>query len=232
MNPPTNRNLAQLREMVHAIAKHGHSPGERLLALHQRCRAVLSDSERAWCDRLLLGLPASVPATTGNVLYTRRSVRRWTKQPVGDGDLLALAEAARWAPSGCNRQPIELAAVRRADTIRSIATARRQQFIAGAPCVLAVAVLMDSYKASAEYFALLDTGAAVQNILLAAEQLALGACWVNMSPAEPGFAAVHELLGATAPYRITSLVAVGHPAEQPQPPGRKGMRLYHETLCT
>ena len=225
---PTVRDFARLRELVHAIGKHGNKPGEALLSLYPKCKPFLSDSERAWCERVAFGSSVSSHVANGNVLFTRRSVRRWTEQPIGDGDLHAMAEAARWAPSGCNRQPIELVAIRQRETIEAIASARRQPFIAGAPCVLAVVVAMESYKANAEYFALLDTGAAVQNMLLAAEQHALGACWVNMAPTEPGFAAVHAMLGTPEHYRIASLVAVGHPAEHPYPPGRKGMQIHAE----
>jgi F420 biosynthesis protein FbiB-like protein len=42
---------------------------------------------------------------TADLIRTRRSIRRYTDQPVSRAQLHALLEAARWAPSAHNRQP-------------------------------------------------------------------------------------------------------------------------------
>jgi nitroreductase len=224
----TVRELAHLRELVHSTEKYARQGGKIANKLYERCKGLLSDNEIEWCERILFNQPTKTIALSKNILYTRRSIRKWTSQPINDDTLCVLAEAARWAPSGCNRQPIELVAIRNCDTIKKIAIAKRQPFVTNAPCVLAIFVTMNSYGGSEEYFAGLDSGAATQNILIAAEQLGLGACWVNMSPKESGFADMHKLLIIPEPCRITTLIAIGYPAEHPQPPGRKNMVIHYE----
>jgi nitroreductase len=69
----------------------------------------------------------------------------------------------------------------------------------------------------------LSVAMAVQNLLLAASALGLGAC-VLTAPL-----LAHEVVAQTlrvpAGFEVTCLVAVGHPAESPEPPRRK--RLEH-----
>jgi coenzyme F420-0:L-glutamate ligase / coenzyme F420-1:gamma-L-glutamate ligase len=57
-------------------------------------------SMEASSDPLTLLSPA-----VGQLIRGRRSVRRYQPQPVPQAALLALLEAARWAPSAHNRQP-------------------------------------------------------------------------------------------------------------------------------
>ena len=38
-------------------------------------------------------------------LFQRRSIRKYTDAPLSRDDLVTMLEAARWAPSGSNRQP-------------------------------------------------------------------------------------------------------------------------------
>lgn len=67
--------------------------------------------------------------------------------------------------------------------------------------------------------ALASTAAAIQNLLLAAHALGLGACWMTgplLAEKELG-----ELLEAPRGWRVTALVPVGHPAAIPDPPPRR-----------
>jgi len=172
-------NLAMLRERIHAADKHPKEVNRTLLDAYAASKACLSADERRWCERVLFGR-AGVEQPMGGVMFTRRSVRRYTGEEVCDRDIDSLLEAARWAPSSCNRQPIEIVSVSDPERIQLIAEVRRQPFVAKANRVLAVVVDMESYQTDANYFALLDAGAAIQNMLLAAEAAGLGACWVNM----------------------------------------------------
>ena len=70
-----------------------------------------------------------------------------------------------------------------------------------------------------EESALASTAAAIQNLLLAAHSLGLGACWMTgplLAEEE-----LRELLAAPRGWRLTALVPVGHPAEVPDPPPRR-----------
>jgi len=67
---------------------------------------------------------------------------------------------------------------------------------------------------------LLGVGAAVQNLLLAAHALGLGACWMT-APVTFAQKELEELLQPEEGYRIISLVPVGRPTKERRGPGRK-----------
>lgn len=64
-------------------------------------------------------------------------------------------------------------------------------------------------------------GAAVQNLLLAAHNLGLGACWF----CAPAFCkdTVREALGIPSGVEPQALIAMGYPAEKPMEPPRKAV---------
>jgi coenzyme F420-0:L-glutamate ligase / coenzyme F420-1:gamma-L-glutamate ligase len=51
------------------------------------------------------GALALLSPAVGQLIRSRRSIRRYQPRPVPQAELLALLEAARWAPSAHNRQP-------------------------------------------------------------------------------------------------------------------------------
>lgn len=54
------------------------------------------------------------------IIYNRRSVRKFTDQPVSDEDLLLILEAGRWAPSGEDAQPWRFIIVRDEERRKSL----------------------------------------------------------------------------------------------------------------
>jgi nitroreductase len=67
----------------------------------------------------------------------------------------------------------------------------------------------------------LSVAMAVQNLLLAAPTLGLGACVLTAPLAVPE--ALRGTLEVPPGFDITCLVAVGYPAESPEPPRRKSL---------
>ncbi len=61
---------------------------------------------------------------------------------------------------------------------------------------------------------ILSVGAAVENMLLAAEEMGLGACWMN----DPVVAEkeINELMNAPDGHRLMSVIPVGKPAYKPR----------------
>lgn len=60
------------------------------------------------------------------LVRTRRSVRRFKKDPIPDEDIKKIIEAARWAMSGANGQPWEFIVVKDATTRLAIAEIMRE----------------------------------------------------------------------------------------------------------
>ena len=119
------------------------------------------------------------------VIAKRRSVRHFnTKLAVSDEDVRALLEAAVTAPTAGNIQPWRFVVVRSAEARERLAAALHQRWATAAPVVIVVCV--DPRPCAARYgdrgemlYAIQDTAAAVENILLAAVDRGLASCWIG-----------------------------------------------------
>jgi nitroreductase len=150
-------------------------------------------------------------------IYTRRSVRDFTADPVDRETVLELLKAGSWAPSGLNNQPWRFVVVsdrgRRCELAR---LTRYSRIIEDAP--VAIAVFIDRtamYHDTKDHQAI---GACVQNMLLAAHGLGLGAVWLG--EILKNAAAVAGLLDVPGTMELMAVVAVGHPAS----PGQRSTR--------
>jgi nitroreductase len=148
-------------------------------------------------------------------IKTRRSVRRYTSQPIPDEVLEDIIDCARLAPSARNQQPWAFVVITDPEVRGRIAQeAQKGRFIAGAPACVAVFCRIE---ASAP---LQDACAAVENILLAAHAYGIGSCWVN-SYHKGHSATVAALLGCPRDMELAALVALGYPEEIPSAPEKR-----------
>jgi nitroreductase len=151
-------------------------------------------------------------------IYTRRSVRDFTAVPVDRETVLEILKAGSWAPSGLNNQPWRFVVVSGRDRRCELAKLTRySRIIENAP--VAIAVFIDRtamYHDTKDHQAI---GACVQNMLLAAHGLGLGAVWLGEILRNA--AAVAGLLDVPGTMELMAVVAVGHPASAAQRPERK-----------
>ena len=153
-----------------------------------------------------------------SAIYGRRSVREFSPEPVAEDAVREVLRAASWAPSGLNNQPWRFAVVRDAGLRGKLATQTRYgRIIEAAPVV--VAVFLDSeatYHATKDHQAM---GACLQNLLLAAHALGLGAVWLG--EILKNAAAVRDVLELPERYELMAVVALGHPARGGQTSQRR-----------
>lgn len=158
-----------------------------------------------------------------DVVKARRSVRHFnTRLAVTDEDVLALLEAAVLAPSAGNIQPWRFFVLRSAESRERLVRALSQRWVAAAPVVIVVAVdprpCAARYGERGEYlYAIQDTAAAVENILLAAVDRGLASCWVGAFDDR----AVAEAIGATPPVTPVAVLPIGYSAESGGRPARR-----------
>ena len=164
----------------------------------------------------------------------RRSIRAFTDEKVSEKDVERLIDAARWAPSAGNTQPLELVVVKDKEMKRKLSEAAlNQTFIQKAPVVIVVCA--DLNRSSRGYgsrgkhlYSLQDTAAATENILLAAQELGLATCWVGAFREKE----VAKAVKAPRNLRPVAIVPVGHPAERPVAPPKRSVNeiVYYETF--
>lgn len=143
-------------------------------------------------------------------LNTRRSIRKFTDEPVADGDLRAVLEAAMMAPSAGNAQPWQFVVIRDRDTLAKVTSIN--PYAAMAPkSPVSVLVCGDlSLEKFAGYW-VQDCSAAIQNLLLAAHGSGLGAVWTGIYPMQDRVDGFRQLLGLPEHVVPLGLVVLGHP---------------------
>lgn len=111
-------------------------------------------------------------------ILSRRSVRRYTTEPIRNEDLQTIWKSAIAAPSGKNGQPWRFKAITDGLLIRQISLLSPQNtWVRLSPCL--IAVFLDK---SCSYDHLKDVqscGAVMQNMLLCAHALNMGSCWIG-----------------------------------------------------
>ena len=152
-------------------------------------------------------------------IQQRRSIRRFTPEPLMREQIQTILEAGRWAPSGKNTQPWRFVVVETLTKREEMAKLAPQGgMVATAPVTLAV--LLDR---NAGYDPLKDVqgiGAAIENILLAVHALGLGACWMGRTRDR----AIEALIGAKDHEELMAIIPIGHPAESPRSPERQPLK--------
>jgi nitroreductase len=147
-------------------------------------------------------------------ILSRRSIRKYTSEPVDERDLKALLEAAMAAPSASNRKPWHFVVVTDRGTLDRLADSHGYgKMLHDAP--LCIAVCGDANKS--ERFWVQDCSAATENLLLAATALGLGAVWLGVHPSRERVAAMKEILGIPEGVTPLNLISIGHPAEEKEP---------------
>jgi len=147
---------------------------------------------------------------------SRRSVRDFTGQPLTPRQIEKLLQAAQAAPSGGNCQPWHFYVIQdKAVKTQAVERSRASKFCLAAPVLFVVCA--DPARSEARYgqrgrelYALQDTAAAVQNLLLCAQDMGLGACWCGAFDE----AALAAALGLPAHLRPVAMVPVGYPTTE------------------
>jgi len=153
-------------------------------------------------------------------IFNRRSVRRFMSRPIPEEAIGVLLEAACRAPSAGNLQPWFFYVVEDKSKREQLARAALGQgFIASAPlCIVVCAIPKQSARVygerGAHLYCLQDTAAAVQNILLAAVDLGLGACWVGAFDENE----VSRVLKMPPEHRPVAIIPVGYPVAETSAP--------------
>lgn len=152
-------------------------------------------------------------------LLARRSIRRYTEEPISEEMSHQLLEAAMAAPSAGNQRPWHFVVLRDRETLNAITQCHPYApMLKEAP--LAVVVCGDPSLEKHQGFWVQDCAAATQNILIAAEALDLGSVWLGVYPEDDRVKAIQKLLGIPEGIVPLSIVAVGHPAERKPVPER------------
>ena len=177
-------------------------------------------------------------------ILTRRSTRKYKSDAVEEKKLDQILQAARQAPSGGNNQTSHFLVIRNRNVLRkligmteaafagmeiaedtyaslkhAITASKRGGYVFcyNAPVLIAVANRRDYGNNMA------DCACAIENMMVAANALDLGSCWINQLRwlnEEPELVEYLQSLGMKEDERIYGAVIIGYPATDSGLPNR------------
>ena len=153
-----------------------------------------------------------------DVMFKRRSSRKFTDEPITKDELDTILKAALLAPTSRNRKPCNFMVVERKETLEKLSKAKDHggELLAGADkaiVVLADTLISDTWCE--------DSSIALTYMHLAATDIGLGSCWVqiHMRKKDGVYAeeVVRDILKVDDHYRIAGILALGNIESQPEP---------------
>jgi len=145
------------------------------------------------------------------VIKNRRSVRKFSSQPLAQGVLEKIIEAASYAPSHCNTQGWKFIFVDDEYLKKQIHEQGGSYVVKNAPygiLVLYNTLLSDNleYKDWIQ-----SSAAAIQNMLLTINSLGLGGCWVCHLPRQTALRNIFNIPRSYAPIAYVAFGYTGQP---------------------
>ena len=148
-----------------------------------------------------------------DAILSRRSIRKYTEQPVSDEVIEELLAAAMAAPSAGNEQPWHFVVIDDRAMLDEIPKFHPySRMLEDAP--MAILVCGDIELQKYEGYWVQDCSAATENLLIAAQAKGLGAVWLGVYPIEERVAGFRKLLGVPDHVIPFALISIGYPGEQ------------------
>lgn len=161
-------------------------------------------------------------------LLGRRSIRVYGPGDVGEAAVTQMLEAAMAAPSAMAKDPWRFVVVRNQETRSAIAAALPHGgMLATAPLGIFICGDLEVAHDGQLSYLLQDCSAAVENLLLSAHALGLGACWLGVHPREERVLKLKEILALPASVIPVAGIAIGQPAKEKPPRTRFNAEYVH-----
>jgi len=157
-----------------------------------------------------------------DIISARKSVRKYQERLIEREKILTCIEAARLSPSAENVQPWRFFIFDNPDLkkkfCREVCSGiyRPTLFIEKAPVVVVIVAKLDiianrlGRSVQGTQYYLLDIGIAGEHLVLQAQELGIGTCWIGWFNARKA----KKFLSLSQGYRVIALIAMGYPAER------------------
>ena len=161
------------------------------------------------------------------LIQKRRSIRRYLEKPVEPEKIDLLVETALRSPSSMGSNPWEFVFVTDRDLLEKLAKAKPHGSSFLRYAALGIVICADPKKSDVWTE---DASIASIYLQLAAEDLGLGSCWVQIrnrmhDEATTAEAYLAELLEIPSDMAIESIIAVGYPERQKPPHTKDELEL-------
>ncbi len=171
-------------------------------------------------------------STVLDIIKNRRSIRKYKDQKISKEDLDIILEAARLAPSACNSQPWHYVVFNEDEAKNKFCEEvfsglyKSTIFAAKAPVIIAVVSNKGNITSrignmiKQTLFWVMDHGIAGENLVLQAQSMGIGSCWIGWFD----FKKAAKFLNLGMGEKVEILLALGYPDETPDARPRKDFK--------
>lgn len=154
-----------------------------------------------------------------DLLINRRSIRRYTDQPIDAEQVRLILEAALMGPSSKSVRPWQFVVVEDREMLNKLAECKDNYAVALNTAPLAVVVTADTTRSDVWVE---DASIAAILMQLQAADLGLGSCWIEVRErfrpdGEPSEEYVRELLGIPEHFGVPCIITFGYKDEERRP---------------
>lgn len=154
-----------------------------------------------------------------DLLLHRRSIRKYTTEPIDPESVKLILEAALTAPTSKSKRSWQFVVVEDPEMLGKLGQCKPSYATSIANAPMALVVTADTTKSDAW---IEDASVAAIIMQLQAEDLGLGSCWVEVrnrfrEDDEHSEDYVRELLGIPEEFGVVCIVSFGHKAEERRP---------------
>lgn len=161
------------------------------------------------------------------VLLKRRSVRKFSSEPVPEKMINELLHAAMSGPSACNKTPWEFYVITNEDALQKLGKASRFSNMKAPLAIVVCGNLSKALPSQLSPFWIQDCSAATENILLRAADLELGAVWCGIHPMKTAEKKVREALFLPDSQIPLNIIYIGFPEQSPEPRDQFSEKKVH-----
>ena len=151
------------------------------------------------------------------LILSRRSIRKFQDKKVEKEKLDLLLEAACSAPSACNRKPYQIYVITDEEKLELLTNSGRYTKMTSPLKIVVCGDMKKTLPRSMAEYWIQDASAVVENILLMANGIGLGACWCGVYPQERVMENVKDILSLEEDLIPFALINVGYPDETKNP---------------
>lgn len=151
-----------------------------------------------------------------NIIKNRKSVRIYTDDLVSKEKLFGILEAAMSGPSARNKRPWEFIVVDDKETLKKMSVANingSEPLNNAALAILICGNIEKVYKEAPDYW-IIDCAIAAQNMILTAESIGLGSCWLGVWPQTEKMQNQSELFSLPQNIKPHSIITFGYPNDE------------------
>jgi len=161
-------------------------------------------------------------------IFSRRSIRQYTEREIPESMLIDLLKAAMAAPSARGKDPWHYIVLRSRAAMDQLADALPygKMLKQAAAAMVACGNLETAHDQQLSYL-LQDVSASIENVLLAANALGLGACWLGVHPRKERIDLIAKQFFLPQSIVPVAAIALGWPAQESAPRTRYNPELVH-----